>query len=421
MFASAVLANDKHFADSEMSTTQPEIHPKDLKATDLFPSPDDYPLLRNDFTKLLIIIAVDLIPHFSSFQDVCPKNLLPEGSRTFTTKTNVLPIGVRDLNENKKQDVPTILREYQDCFVNLFTACGIEMPEDAHIHIGGDQLTREKFSNALKLMLGNPYKEENLSRLYPVTFEFFHLMMNFLQAIFDVLHLESDKLQPGTLGFAKTRLDRRKVREPVKQQYDPCKEFITTTTRATAVAAILNHFGMDDISSPATKNIPPDFSSTDKKTEWIYKCFGNIVDLYIFPLYSKLYQPEPAEPVSAEELTNGERHEVLQSVKDKLKNYSHNHLELGMMFVYLRYCIKTPDYDQFMRALRFLLVIWKAAKPSAKYPYEIMRLMIQLKSLLPVAEAHQVFHDMFVNTKGHSDSHVPADQAQWAETCLNGI
>ena len=51
------------------------------------------------------------------------------------------------------------------------------------IHIGGDQLTRERFSTAKSLRRGNLSPEARFDHLGPTTFELFHLDMNFLQQV----------------------------------------------------------------------------------------------------------------------------------------------------------------------------------------------------------------------------------------------
>ena len=52
------------------------------------------------------------------------------------------------------------------------------------IHIGGDQLTRERFTEAKKLRMGCLEESDALKHLGHVTFEFFHLDMKFWRKLF---------------------------------------------------------------------------------------------------------------------------------------------------------------------------------------------------------------------------------------------
>jgi hypothetical protein len=61
---------------------------------------------------------------------------------------------------------------------------------DIKINIGGDQLTRERFSRAKSLRAGANDPKEQLKHLHPITFEMFHLHMNFLMVFFKFLYSE---------------------------------------------------------------------------------------------------------------------------------------------------------------------------------------------------------------------------------------
>ena len=46
---------------------------------------------------------------------------------------------------------------------------------------GGDQLTRERFSGAKKMRAAEINIKDRFGHLTPITFEFFHLMINYLK------------------------------------------------------------------------------------------------------------------------------------------------------------------------------------------------------------------------------------------------
>lgn len=62
--------------------------------------------------------------------------------------------------------------------------------EGVKVQIGGDQLTRERFSGAKRLRINGTDDAEQLKHLSPISFELFHLLMNFLSMIFSTLYSE---------------------------------------------------------------------------------------------------------------------------------------------------------------------------------------------------------------------------------------
>ena len=86
-------------------------------------------------------------------------------------------------------------------------------------------------------------------------------------------------------------------------------------------------------------------------------------------------------------------------------------LELGSLYICLLDIIKhKPNRDLMLFFVKILLPLMKTNNKQAKYPLELLRLLIQQYSLLPMREAYEVFNACFVNTKGRSESYVPADQ-----------
>lgn len=94
---------------------------------------------------------------------------------------------------------------------------------------------------------------------------------------------------------------------------------------------------------------------------------------------------------------------------DKVKNYGHLVLELGMLFKELLGVCKSPDRNQMLRLLKHSMTVFKARSNNSKYALEIHRFLIQQISTLSEKEAAEVVTGMFVNTKGKADSYIPAD------------
>ena len=107
-----------------------------------------------------------------------------------------------------------------------------------------------------------------------------------------------------------------------------------------------------------------------------------------------------------------ENHRNLQP--DKVKDYGHYALECGLTFRFFLSLMKTPDRKPILAVFKMMMVQLKARNPKAKYPLEILRMLVQQYSLMPLRQACQVLYACFVNTKGKFDSHVPADlQMEW--------
>lgn len=105
-----------------------------------------------------------------------------------------------------------------------------------------------------------------------------------------------------------------------------------------------------------------------------------------------------------------EREYVLKQPKpDHVNNYAHLVLELGMIYAYFLELCHTPDRSRLLALLKMMLVVMKANNPRAKYPLEILRLLVQQYSLLPQNTACMVLQSSFVNTSGRRKGYKPAD------------
>jgi hypothetical protein len=95
-----------------------------------------------------------------------------------------MPTKVLPLNEQNYSDCVQILIDYEDCLDNVFTQAGQDLDTTRSIHIGGDQLTRERFSGAKSLKSGCFTAKERFDHLGPITFELWHTAMNYLKLVF---------------------------------------------------------------------------------------------------------------------------------------------------------------------------------------------------------------------------------------------
>ncbi|CAG2220286.1 unnamed protein product [Mytilus edulis] len=95
--------------------------------------------------------------------------------------------------------------------------------------------------------------------------------------------------------------------------------------------------------------------------------------------------------------------------EDKVKNYGHLCLELGLQFKAILDLCKLPDRERGLRLLKVCMIHFKANNNLSKYAYEILRLLVHQLCILSEQEAHEEFYGLFVNTKGKIDSHIPCD------------
>ena len=88
-----------------------------------------------------------------------------------------------------------------------------------HIHVGGDQLTRERCSGAKHNIVGVHNLNEGFEMLSPFNSEFFHMTMNSLPRPLKRLWNTKSSGEIGTLKAAQSRLDLQEVNSTVEDHY----------------------------------------------------------------------------------------------------------------------------------------------------------------------------------------------------------
>ena len=71
-----------------------------------------------------------------------------------------------------------------------------------------------------------------------------------------------------------------------------------------------------------------------------------------------------------------------------------------------------PNRRKMLALLKVMMLQLKARNPKAKYPREILRILVQQYSVMGLRDACQIFHACFVNLDGKVDERVPADLVQ---------
>ena len=146
----------------------------------------------------------------------------------------------------------------------MFQEAGVTT-DGVKIQIGGDQLTRDRFSGGKALRSHHMNANERFDHLGPITFELFHMLMNYMKMVFKQLYKESSTQDLGTLKSLKERLSRSNVGTNVNEHYDADKDFFVSVSDIHIVEMFLEYFGMDYEFSQPTRNVPPAFVSENEK------------------------------------------------------------------------------------------------------------------------------------------------------------
>ncbi|KAH3694232.1 hypothetical protein DPMN_081672 [Dreissena polymorpha] len=280
-FGSAVIIQNTSF--EHLPDIKLQIPIQHLNSRNFLPTNQEYDNMQKDFAISLIKVAANHIPFLKNYQDVVPENvwneLTPAG---LNQKNHVIPLPVLHRNEQKYDEVVDILDFFEDFLTECYNSAGVDRGT-IKTHIGGDQLTRERFSGAKRLRAGGLSAKECFERLSPITFEMFHLLMNYVKLIFKQLYNENSTGELGTMKCEATRIFRTSVNENVNENYDADKDFIVSYVDAYIVEAVMDYFGMDDPLSSPTRHCP--LSQTQTKAEkqsWVMIEFCEIVKNYVW-------------------------------------------------------------------------------------------------------------------------------------------
>ena len=279
-FGSAVIVQNTSF--NHLSCVKPQVPVRHLETGIFLPSEQECEILLKDFATTLMRTAARHIPYFEQFLNVLPSNLWGEPPDGLSMKNKVIPLPVLHYNEQKYDEVVQIMDYYEDFLDKCYTEAGLDISCE-QVHIGGDQLTRDRFSGAKRLRAGGLNPSERLEHLSPITFEMFHLLMNYVQLIFKQLFKDSSIAEIGTMKCEATRILRSSVNPNVNEHYDADRDFIVSYVDCYIVEAVMHHFGMEDALSVPTRHQPPSaWKSKSEKQTWLLQEFGNIVKSYVW-------------------------------------------------------------------------------------------------------------------------------------------
>jgi hypothetical protein len=128
---------------------------------------------------------------------------------------------------------------------------GCEVHPNVKVHIGGDQLTRERLFDAKRLLIGAPTADGRFDDLSPITSEYFHMAVSYKN-----LYNQDSSRALGTMMFTQPRIQRNDVREYVKNAYNADIEFFTPFVVAYIVEAVCQYFELPDTLSTLQRRLP---------------------------------------------------------------------------------------------------------------------------------------------------------------------
>lgn len=187
----------------------------------------------------------------------------------------------------------------------------------------------------------------------------------------------------GTLKYFRERIMRYNVPATVKNNPDAYEEFFVSVGRAYLVEAFLEFFGMENIGSEPTKNLPERNASMQGKKEHFDKVFGKFVDYYVFHLGV--------------------------TVDDKVQNYGLSLIELFVLLMQLNDTIHEGDGYRNVINWKYLLWLFKANNKLSKYAIEGMYFLTSVKCLLTHQMSERVIWGRGTNKKGKTGANMPND------------
>jgi hypothetical protein len=238
---------------------------------------EDCTVLKKQFVSLVIDVIRKHMPSVAF-----PCNTSNEDSSTIKkipcTVTKVIPLPVLYLDEQKNSDVVHILTWYQKLIEEVYASAEVPL---STVHIGGDQLTRIRFSTAKRLRAAALTASDRFQYLTPITFEFFHCQMKLLDYMYKTLYSEHTAGQTGTMFNTKVKIMRSNVTANSHHTFDDNRDFAVSFTDAYIAEGLMEFLGMDSLeSTPSNYPLTTDASVHDKN-KWLVSTVNEFVAQYV--------------------------------------------------------------------------------------------------------------------------------------------
>ncbi|XP_053405511.1 uncharacterized protein LOC123528628 [Mercenaria mercenaria] len=382
-FGSAAIVQNVSFPD--LPGTHPQHDLRYLPAATFMLDEHEWNGIMFKFSLIMTRILVDFFPWLKFAKSAVSQVIddIPEGLKE---PNLVIPLPILHKNEQKYAEVVDILDSYQELCETTYEAAEKPLQE---VHIGGDQLTRERFSGAKRLRAAALSETERFESLFPITFELFHLQMTVLTTFYQILY-DTQNTDSFTLHSQKIRLLRKDADgNDVKNHYDSCRELAVSVIKAYVIEAACEQFGLPD-TEVVPENIPEYQNMSNEEIKlWLVS--------QVSPIIISICSV-------SRDVMNGNY--VENTNTDKINCYGKTVIELGLVYMELCDIVKAPSRDRLLCLMKYLLLILKGHNNKSKYALELLRFLSQQLALLSERAANEVCYGLFVNT---GKSIIPAD------------
>lgn len=419
-FASAAIIQNNSF--DHLPCNFPQMPLLDLSPQSFLPSDNDFKVITNDYIYIVFQILTRHLTFLKKFKPFTAelKNDLRAKDCDLSSKNTVVTFPVLCKNEQSYAEVVDIMDSYEDHIVDIYRKANFNL-DGVKVHIGGDQLTRERFSGAKRVRQQAATERERFLHLSPITFEFFHLQMAFLTMFYKTLY-NDNSTEAGTLYAEKIKLGRTHANgKDVKNHYDQCKELGSSVISSHVVVAAMQYFGMKDVNDEPVmlKDLLSNELSDAEKQQILCNVLRTFVQQYVLRDSLAVIQnsTSTADIQTCLEIDiigpDGTPMRILIPVAkpqvDAVESYYHQVLELGLAYECLFLNVKIPNRDRMLPLLKYVMCLLKGHNWKSKYALEILKFLCQQLSTMDVKLAHETFYGLFVNNSGKEDTCIGAD------------
>ena len=274
------------------------------------------------------------------------------------------------------------------------------------------------------------------------------MIFHSFQVIYDAFYKPTSACDVGTMFSNMNIINNVNAKtKNALDNFNSCKEYVNFETDAMIVASALQHFGMQDIDTPAELVIPPNILQATKKEKrvWLHKHARQLLETFVMktqksvseeivnevgqanqprsPTYCRICNKEYRYPKARD---NHEKHQhpeftppqdqdlpetpTVGSSKngDDRYNYACSRLTMGLLLRNFDDAIKEGDGERIMRCWKFSMLIFTAFNHT-KYALASFMLQASIEATLTPRQAHSLVWNRTVNCKGGTGRNISLD------------
>ncbi|XP_014669494.1 PREDICTED: uncharacterized protein LOC106810602 [Priapulus caudatus] len=421
------------------------IYPHYIPNSAFLPSAEDHRLLREDMRVLIQRVLTEHMKMFHDIKHLVTDHIPHEYSEQSKRKSNVVPLGIMEKDENITEQMIDIMTHLQQYVPR--TADDVMKP----LLLGGDGLSVERAVGSQRARADGITPEDRLDGLVAHS-EDWHGHVLALQDLFNSYYKTSSAGEKGTLFQLRNRFERTRVKSIVKDAVNDCREFSRFVTISFILLSALHKLGLESLDDDS----PAQFASNEEKAAFLAQTALEIVDSFVatttspddllnqgdgvpdmatnmpcrvpcgfpgchrdFAIDGKcrqthramcLYQDvqlQQCDPPMARNTPDGQS---TASKEDFKFNYSCNVLREGLMDWVREDAAEENDGHRLTRMWRFDMLLYHQNNHT-KYRLLGFRLQSQLLATLTARQQHQMLHNRCINIHGGAGGNVPGDVA----------